>query len=169
MTKCCPQNHSYKNIQWTIIPTIQTKIVKNWMFPHFWACNLVCSTSLLYHLIHILPHKLYYACNKESKCYSKPMNCLKKVSKLCDEATETQSSSINYAWQSKNWLWVNIVSDRYRTIVKIAENMARKCVYTSSLKRWSNKDNIQPIFMFQFFFCQTWCSRNCYQNPWQIH
>jgi len=70
------------------------------------------------------------------------MNCLKKVSKLCDEATETQSSFINYAWQSKNWLWVNIVSDRYRTVVKIAENMARKCVYTSRLKQWSNKDNI---------------------------
>jgi hypothetical protein len=40
-------------------------------------------------------------------------------------------------------------NDRYKTIVKIVENMAKKCVSTHILKRRLNKNNIQPILMLQ--------------------
>jgi len=66
------------------------------MFPQFWVGNLMISTSLFCHPIHILPHKLDSACNIESKIYSKSNNCPKKALKLHDEIVETQSSFINY-------------------------------------------------------------------------
>jgi hypothetical protein len=104
------------------------------MFPHSWIGNLVNSTSLFYQELHILPHKLYYACNTKSKCYLRPKNSPKKVSKLHDEDVETQSSSINYTWQSKNQLWVNNVRDKYKTIVRIVENMGLAKIVTNEQK-----------------------------------
>jgi hypothetical protein len=58
----------YKNNNDQRPQTIQTKTTKGLMLPHFWGNNLVNSTSLFYHPIHILPLKLYYACNIEIKC-----------------------------------------------------------------------------------------------------
>jgi hypothetical protein len=80
------------------------------------------------------PHKLYYACNIESKCYLRPKNSPKKVFKLHDEDVETQSSSINYTWQYKNQLWVNNVCDKYKTIVRIVKNMGLAKIATTKQK-----------------------------------
>jgi len=47
---------------------------------------------------------------------------------------------------------INNVSDVNRTIIKVAENMAKCCVNVDSVKWWLWKDGIQPIVLGQLFF-----------------
>jgi hypothetical protein len=72
------------------------------MFPHFWVGNLVNSTSLLCHPIHILPCKLVCACNVKNKCYFKPKPILQQEKKN----TYTHGT-IEKLKKKKNWKTIN--------------------------------------------------------------